>query len=67
MNIFFAAHYLKQGYRITRACWDVECLSSSDFDDGVTLDIDDLLANDWKVVLDGIVDDFAGVKYEEAK
>lgn len=69
MNIHSVAHYLKQGYRIRRASWIIgDCVFPPKFEEDCSyLQIDDLLADDWEVVLDGIVDDFTEIKYEETK
>jgi hypothetical protein len=58
MNIYEVAHYMSQGYRAKRHGWNsssyVESIPGKQVNE---FHIDDLLANDWEIILDGIVDD----------
>lgn len=96
MNIFSAATYLKQGYRIKRSSWlpdsfmkldvlgDVEQYHKMSYHtidkNGLTkheymggglgnLSIDDLLAEDWEIIIIGIRKEFSkhehGIEYED--
>jgi hypothetical protein len=51
MDIHIAAHYMKVGYRIRRPHWESSQLPGKD----MVCSLEDLLATDWELVLDGIV------------
>lgn len=78
MNIHTAASYMKHGYRIRRpSCQELKYLYYKDdmlwadtvFAGNIPVQIlfEDLLADDWELILDGIVDDYGAVKYEDDK
>lgn len=62
MDIQTAAKYMKVGYRVRRPKWANKSMHYSWISDGtlffVKLTIEDLLADDWEVITDGIVKDF---------
>ena len=61
MNIHDAAKYLEQGYRIKRSSWAYdEWISPESFDDGQSFPMyrNELLADDWEIITDGIVSHF---------
>lgn len=80
MNIKAAASYLKAGYRVRRASWASKAYVSpmgnwfghhflvpgaNYYNDcGYQPRIDDLLADDWEIITDGIVKDFP-ITYQE--
>lgn len=57
MDIQTAAKYMQHGYRIKRASWRGKWLSQD-----VLLDeykqLENLLADDWEVITEGVVEDF---------
>jgi hypothetical protein len=71
MNIQDAARYMELGYRARRQS-DVPLIFGRyggenwiDDEHIISLTIDDLLADDWEVVFDGIVNDDSYVVYED--
>ena len=78
MNIQAAAKYLEQGYRIRRKAWagvmyafitypgEHNVWGFTDFAGkfSLSLDVDDLLADDWVVITEGIIKDFP-ITYQE--
>jgi hypothetical protein len=81
MDIHTAAGYMKHGYRIKRPVWksvdyiyDFHGRIMGSFSNSCTkgefslsLDLQDLLADDWELILEGIVNDFGIIQYEESK
>lgn len=68
MDIHTAAHYMKAGYRVRRVAWR-QRFHNNWVDQfyvlGFYFHIEDLLANDWEIVFDGIINDQgAVVQYE---
>jgi hypothetical protein len=64
MNIHIAANYISYGYRVKRSTWG-KC-SYLDYDTliFIKLSLEDLLADDWEVILTGIEKDFP-ITYRE--
>ena len=60
MDIQTAAKYAQEGYRITRTSWGPDVWISADTlrRHPVDFSLDDLLADDWQIITDGIVRDF---------
>jgi hypothetical protein len=63
MDIYSVAHYMKAGYRVRRQSWtNIPFLKTQEgypIHEGIVeLSLEDLLANDWEVITDGIVSDF---------
>ena len=56
INIHIAAKYMQLGYRIRRPSW--RFLSWISWSYVAKLTRDDLLADDWEIVIDGIIQDF---------
>ena len=58
MDITTAAKYMKLGYRIRRPCWTYLPWISWDQVIFVKLTREDLIAEDWEVIIRGIVGEF---------
>lgn len=60
MDIITAFKYLECGYRIRRNIWDQNVwISSNTFiSSALVLKVEDVLAEDWSIILDGIIKDF---------
>lgn len=62
MDIRTAAHYMKLGYRIRRSFWEPEEWVSEKLMGSYAMyysfGMDDLLADDWELITDGIIKDF---------
>lgn len=58
MDIKTAAQYMKLGYRIRRSDWQHISWISPENMVFIKLSMDDLLADDWEIITDGIVKDF---------
>ena len=68
MDLHSAAQYLKVGYRIKRIAWEYVKYATSisghiwggtdSYEFSLSFSLDDLLADDWEIVLEGIVSDF---------
>lgn len=70
MDIQTAARYMKHGYRIRRASWTDEPIKWLDiwkWEDGepFPLYLDELLADDWEIITEGIVADFPLTTYSD--
>jgi hypothetical protein len=64
MNIHTAAHYMKNGYRITRPNLYVNCDQNwldANFINFWSLHIEDLLSDDWEIDFRDLIDD-SGMK-----
>lgn len=78
MDISTAAKYMKHGYRV-RSPSDSDILYMYYQDNLIwgkskllgtlplNLVLEDLLVDDWELILEGIVDDYGNVKYENDK
>lgn len=65
MDIYIAAQYMKFGYRIARSNWDSSWIEGTNiFQKFPDLELDDLLATDWIVITEGIIQNFP-IKYRE--
>jgi hypothetical protein len=65
MDFVTAVRYLKIGYRIKRAVWSEERYINADSElDGYRW-VDNVLADDWEIVTDGIVEEFPTIVYED--
>lgn len=55
MDIHTAAQYMQHGYRIRRTGWQhLDWISPENFV-FIKLQLEDLLANDWELITDGVV------------
>lgn len=58
MDFITAVRYAKIGYRIRRACWpDERWLDEDESPDGYRW-MDNALADDWEIILEGIISEF---------
>lgn len=61
MNIQSAAAYAKQGYRVRRTSWAKDA-----FMEPVSyLLVDDLLADDWEIITENIIENFPTITYSD--
>lgn len=66
MDIHIAAKYMKLGYRIRRPGWSPEMFISWDTMVFFKLVREELLAEDWEIITEGIIQDFP-INYQEIK
>lgn len=65
MDFVTAVRYAKIGYRIKRAIWSEERYLSADAElDGYRW-IDNVLADDWEIVTEEIVEEFPTIVYKD--
>ena len=65
MDIHIAAKYMHLGYRIMRSSWVDHWIEGTNiFERFPELELSDLLATDWKVITEGIVQQFP-IRYGE--
>lgn len=65
MNIQTAAKYMDLGYRITRPGLVYHPFTWL-YGDPITLTLEELLADDWEIIKDGIVEEFPVLYEDEA-
>lgn len=65
MDFVTAVRYLKIGYRIRRSVWGEGRYLSADAElDGYRW-VDNVLAEDWEIITEGIVEDWDTIVYED--
>jgi hypothetical protein len=67
MNVIAITHYLSLGYRVRRSSWQKEYISKTNTGTSSTyfgLEIEDLLADDWELVKENLVEDLP-IRYED--
>ena len=67
MNIIAISHYLSLGYRVRRPAWQKAYISKDNTGTAGTyfgLELDDLLADDWELVKENLMQDLP-IRYED--